>query len=182
MTFFPPPLEELDEVLAFIFTGPCLPTKKDIKRTPLLVRRKFVGKALQWLILNHADYQDVELSEANLHKYPEEDTPVVIDYRESIINQDREATGIHKHADEEGAESGDCPFVVQGLTGEEFSTMKLEAIKALQSPRIGLLLAARFMAERTANSSILHWSTPMGWYQMVHGWCGGVYHWMPPGG
>jgi hypothetical protein len=34
----PPPSEELDEVLAFIYTGSCKPTPKDFERTPLLVR------------------------------------------------------------------------------------------------------------------------------------------------
>jgi len=34
----PPPLEDIDEVLAFIYTGPCKPTKSDFERTPLLVR------------------------------------------------------------------------------------------------------------------------------------------------
>ena len=33
----PPPLEELDQVLAFIYIGPCKPTLEDLKRTPLLV-------------------------------------------------------------------------------------------------------------------------------------------------
>jgi len=27
----PPPIEEMDEVLAFIYTGPCKPTKADFK-------------------------------------------------------------------------------------------------------------------------------------------------------
>jgi hypothetical protein len=79
----PPPLEELDQVLACIFTGPCQPTEKDIQRTPLLVRRKQVEKALEWLKLNHIDYHDIELSEDNLHRYPENGTPVVIDYCQS---------------------------------------------------------------------------------------------------
>ena len=42
----PPPIEEMDEVLAFIYTGPCKPTKADFIRTPLLVRRLKVSKAL----------------------------------------------------------------------------------------------------------------------------------------
>jgi len=42
----PPPIEEMDEVLAFIYTGPCKPTKADFKRTPMLVRRLKVSKAL----------------------------------------------------------------------------------------------------------------------------------------
>jgi hypothetical protein len=33
----PPPIEEMDDVLAFIYTGPCMPTKSDFERTPLLV-------------------------------------------------------------------------------------------------------------------------------------------------
>src|ERR1700723_2836503 len=57
----PPPIEELDEVLAFIYTGPCKPTKADFQRTPLLVRRLKVSKALHWLKLNHVDYYDCEI-------------------------------------------------------------------------------------------------------------------------
>jgi hypothetical protein len=34
----PPPIEDLDEVLAILFTGPCKPCDKDFARTPLLVR------------------------------------------------------------------------------------------------------------------------------------------------
>ena len=33
----PPPKDEINEVLAFISTGPCQPTLEDFKRTPLLV-------------------------------------------------------------------------------------------------------------------------------------------------
>ena len=36
-TVLPPPIEEMDEVLAFIFTGPCQPTEDDFHRIPLLV-------------------------------------------------------------------------------------------------------------------------------------------------
>jgi hypothetical protein len=126
----PPPIKELDEVLAFIYTGPCQPTKKDLERTPLLVRRTHVGRALRWLKLNHSDYQKMEISEDNLEEYPECDVPVVIDYRQSTVNKDKEATSVHDNDDEDGAESGNCPFVVHGLTGEEFSTMRLDAIKA----------------------------------------------------
>ena len=45
----PPSIEELDDVLAFTYTGPCKPTKSDFERTPLLVRRNKVGTALNWL-------------------------------------------------------------------------------------------------------------------------------------
>ena len=76
----PPPIEELDEVLAFIYTGPCKPTKSDFERTPLLVRRKKVGTALNWLKLNHCDYFDLEISEQNLNEYPDNDIPVTVEY------------------------------------------------------------------------------------------------------
>jgi hypothetical protein len=54
----PPPIEEMDEVLAFIYTGPCKPTKADFQQTPFLVRCLEVSKALHWLKLNHVDYYD----------------------------------------------------------------------------------------------------------------------------
>lgn len=34
----PPHRDDLDEVLAVLFTGPCRPNESDFKRTPLLVR------------------------------------------------------------------------------------------------------------------------------------------------
>jgi uncharacterized protein (DUF2132 family) len=76
----PPPVEELDEVLAILFTGPVKPTSKDFERTPLLVCRNAVAKALQWLKLNHADYKDIEISYENLSQYPEDSPPVSVEY------------------------------------------------------------------------------------------------------
>ena len=43
----PPPVEELDEVLAILFTGPCKPTEKEFQHTPLLVRRKEITHVLE---------------------------------------------------------------------------------------------------------------------------------------
>ena len=51
----PPDREELDSVIAFMYTGPCRPTSEDLKRTPLLVRLNKVRMALDWLKLNHKD-------------------------------------------------------------------------------------------------------------------------------
>ena len=125
----PPPLEEFDQILAFMFTGPCKPTKDDLKRTPLLVRRNKVANALRWLILNHLDYEGVEISEENLNQYPVEDVPVVIDYRESIVNKEAEEFSLHDTEGDDGFD-GDCSFVVHGLYGEEYTTMTTEALKA----------------------------------------------------
>jgi hypothetical protein len=77
----PPSIEDLDDVLAFIFTGPCKPTPEDMQRTPLLVRRRKICNALEWLKLNHVDYYDLDISYENLEKYPENGSPVVIAYR-----------------------------------------------------------------------------------------------------
>lgn len=33
----PPPIEDLDNVLAILFTGPCKPTIQEFQSTPLLV-------------------------------------------------------------------------------------------------------------------------------------------------
>ena len=79
----PPPIEEMDDVLAFIYTGPCKPTKADLKRTPLLVRCLKVSKALHWLKLNHIDYYDCSISYKNLASYPDEGPLVIADYTSS---------------------------------------------------------------------------------------------------
>jgi hypothetical protein len=84
----PPPIEEMDNVLAFIYTGPCQPTKADFERTPLLVRHKKVSEALEWLKLNHIDYFDIEISYDNLKAYPEDAPPVLVDYRSSTSKLD----------------------------------------------------------------------------------------------
>ena len=66
----PPPRDDMDDVLAILFTGPCKPTPEDLNRTPFLVRRNYVAKALEWLKLNHSDYADIEISSKNLRKFP----------------------------------------------------------------------------------------------------------------
>ena len=84
----PPPREDLDEMLAILFTGPCKPTAEDFARTPFLVRRNAVIKALEWLKLNHVDYADIEVSHANLMQYGETVPPVSVEYRWSESNKE----------------------------------------------------------------------------------------------
>ena len=57
----PPPIKDMDDCIAFIFTGPTQPTQEDYKRMPLLVQRKNILDALEWLKLNHHDYADLEI-------------------------------------------------------------------------------------------------------------------------
>ena len=80
----PPPHEEMDDVLAILFTGPCKPTQEDLNQTPFLVHRNYVAKALNWLKLNHIDYADIEISIDSLNEYSENFPPVSIEYREAI--------------------------------------------------------------------------------------------------
>ena len=127
----PPPIEEMDEVLAFIYTGPCKPTKADFKRTPMLVRCLKISKALYWLKLNHIDYYDREISEKNLESYPEDSPPVVVDYYSSSSNKNPESTSVNDMDEEDGTSEGPCSFVVHGLTGEEFSTKTMKTIKTI---------------------------------------------------
>jgi hypothetical protein len=115
----PPPVEELDEVLAFIFTGPNNPTPEDFERCPLLVRRKKVTTALEWLKLNHQGYYDLEIDYEVLKTYPENGIPVVVDYRRSATSKIPEAMSVHDNGDEDGTEKGECSFVVHNLSGEQ---------------------------------------------------------------
>ncbi|KAF8646165.1 hypothetical protein AX16_007370 [Volvariella volvacea WC 439] len=127
----PPPREDLDEVLAIYFTGPTKPTENDFKRTPLLVRRNFVINALNWLKLNHSDYVDIEISQENMNQYSENQPPVEVDYKKSDTNKVPETTDLTNHKEENGVDSGDCPFVVHNLTGEKLMILTTEAQKSL---------------------------------------------------
>ena len=139
----PPPVEDLDEVLAFIYLGPNVPTEKEFKRTPMLVRRRKVAAALEWLKLNHVDYADLDISYDNLSKYPEDQPPVVVNFTKTMAesNIDPEAAAVTGVEEEEGTEEGQCPFVVHGLTGTTLEHLgkqhphqiKLQAVEHFKS-------------------------------------------------
>ncbi|KAF5336919.1 hypothetical protein D9611_002865 [Ephemerocybe angulata] len=128
----PPRKEELDDVLAFIYTGIKPPSEDDIGRTPMLVRRKVVGAALDWLKLNHVDYSDLRIDRAALEELPEHGSPVEVTVRPMLhgTNVNVAATSVHDNTEEEGTDQGDCPFKVNGLIGGNLSTMSIEAKKA----------------------------------------------------
>jgi hypothetical protein len=127
----PPPRAEMDDVLAIFFTGPCMPTESDFKRGLVLVRRNAVARALEWLKMNHKDYEDIEISHENLAEYGEHEPPCSVEYRPLDTNKAAEGTSVHDLDDEDGVENGDCPFVVHGLTGEKLETMTTSKLKAL---------------------------------------------------
>jgi hypothetical protein len=127
----PPPRDDLDDMLAILFTGPCKPTKEDFARTPFLVRRNAVINALEWLKLNHADYADIEISHANAMQYDDDMPPVSVEYCPSESNKVPEGTSVFDNDEDDGTVEGDCAFTVHGLTGEICNTMTPNAIKAL---------------------------------------------------
>ena len=127
----PPPRQELDEVLAILFTGPAKPTEKDFARTPFLVRRNAVITALEWLRLNHLDYADVEISQENADQYGEDMPPVSVEYQPRSTNKVPEGTSVFDQEEEDGTVEGDCVFTVHGLTGELCNSMTPSALKAM---------------------------------------------------
>ncbi|KAF9534444.1 hypothetical protein CPB83DRAFT_866636 [Crepidotus variabilis] len=110
----PPPREDLDD-----------PTPEDFKRTPLLIRKNTVLRALRWLTLNHADYADLQISEVNLASYSEECPPVSVEYRQSATNKVPEGTSVFDQEVDDGTEEGQCPFAVHGLTAETWIPWRL---------------------------------------------------------
>ena len=122
-------LDQLDEVLAFTYTGPTNPTEKDFARTPMLVRRIKVCKALKWLKLNHADYEDLEISQKNLKNYPLNGFPVIVDFHRTSTTSNKipSLMSVHNIEDEKGTKAGPCFFMVHGLTGVEYSKLSKEA-------------------------------------------------------
>ncbi|TFK59777.1 hypothetical protein BDN72DRAFT_734502, partial [Pluteus cervinus] len=110
----PPPRTDMDEVLAILFTGPAKPTEKDYARTALLIRRNNVIRALKWLKLNHLDYADIEISQSNMDGYPEDAPIVSVEYKYAETNKIRETQDLTNMDDEDGIESGPCPFAVHG--------------------------------------------------------------------
>ncbi|PBK59619.1 hypothetical protein ARMSODRAFT_899035 [Armillaria solidipes] len=126
----PPPIEDIQEVMAILFTGPAKPTLEDFKRTPVLVRWNPVFNALNWLRLNHSDYHDITISRENLARYPEDMPPVSVEYKERLTNKTPEGISVHDNEEEDGVEDGECPFIVHGLTGEDLETMTSTAMKS----------------------------------------------------
>ena len=136
----PPPIEELNDIIAVIFTGPCEPHPKDLEQSPFFVRNKKTYYALQWLKRNHKDYYDLDLNitKSNLSHYPDAGIPISMEYQFSESNKIPEATGLNEQEANDGTEFGHCPFRVHGLTEERFQSMthkqmKMEAMEYSKS-------------------------------------------------
>ncbi|PBK59900.1 hypothetical protein ARMSODRAFT_843132, partial [Armillaria solidipes] len=151
----PPPREELDEVLAVIFTGPSKPTEEEMKRTPLLVRHKNIMELLAWLQLNHQDYMDVEISSENLASYEDGKAPVVVVYKDRHSNKVPEGTSVFDNEEADGTAEGPCPVVVHSIVGEQLDTLSIEMQKTM---------AARHFKANRGVLAVGHAKTPQSMY------------------
>ncbi|KZV64794.1 hypothetical protein PENSPDRAFT_587804, partial [Peniophora sp. CONT] len=112
----PPPREEFEEIVAFIFIGPTRPTDEMHARLPSFVRRNKVRRALEWLKLNHEEYSDLEISYKNLDEYPEAGAPVIADYRPDWVEKELENKAVYEMEDWSAVKEGECPLIVHTLT------------------------------------------------------------------
>ncbi|KAJ3820792.1 hypothetical protein F5880DRAFT_1487394, partial [Lentinula raphanica] len=126
----PPPKEELEEVLAIMFSGNAQPTDTEYRRSLVFVRRNVVANAIKYCILNHSDYADVSFSHENLMSYSEDSPIVAIEYFQKNNNRVGEGISVHDDLEDDGIDNGDCVFTVHGIVGEDLQHMTAEAQKA----------------------------------------------------
>lgn len=124
----------MDDCLTILFTGPCAPVGKDFKRTPLLVRRKIVHDALEWLRLNHSEYHDMEICHDSLNSYSEVEPPVHVFHLHSDGTTGAESMAVYENDEEDtdiGTDVGNCSFAVSGLTGAVYDGMSIDERKCI---------------------------------------------------
>ena len=63
--------------------------------------------------------------------YPKDAPSVLVDYCSSTSNKRPEATTVNDMEEEAGTERGKCPFIVHGLTGEEYENINEQYMKVL---------------------------------------------------
>ncbi|KAJ3484804.1 hypothetical protein NLI96_g5383 [Meripilus lineatus] len=117
----PPRASDIKACLAVVFIGPSRPTVEDYYRTQFVVRKQYVVEALAWLKLNHIGYADTEIDLTRLDEYPDDEPAGVYSYSPGSGKERGENIPVHNDDDEDGTESGTCPFTVQGLTSDMLS-------------------------------------------------------------
>ena len=128
----PPPLDDLNDVLAVMFTGPASSCQNEYRHlSPLLVHHSHIEHALNWLILNNPDYEDININDENLEQYPEDIPPVQVIYKESDTNKIVEAKSIFDMYSEKGTKLGECSFIIHMLTEEQYNAKLPNTLKAI---------------------------------------------------
>ncbi|KZV78014.1 hypothetical protein EXIGLDRAFT_634662, partial [Exidia glandulosa HHB12029] len=127
----PPHRDDLDDMLAIVFTGVARPTDEDRKRIPFAVRRNNVRRALEWLKRNNSLYRDLTISDSNLDSYEDGAIPIIMSWNEETDNNPLESRAANDNEEAIGADSGECPFAVNGVAYDFLTADNLNAVKAL---------------------------------------------------
>ncbi|KAI0351830.1 hypothetical protein OH77DRAFT_1410241, partial [Trametes cingulata] len=134
----PPPREDLDQCLSILFVGSCTPTSRDFRHTPLLVRHQVILRALNWLIINNAEYKHVGISLENLAQYPQDTPPVHVVRRDPDSGESHSAPeavpshgSVQSPSFEDDSDVTPCAFAVHGLTGSQYVSMTYDQKVAL---------------------------------------------------
>ncbi|KAJ3749722.1 hypothetical protein EV360DRAFT_56892, partial [Lentinula raphanica] len=147
----PPPRKDLEAVLAIMFSGTSKPTEDDYKRALLLVRHNVVAPALNWLIVNHADYDDVTYSPENLSQYSEHIPPVAVEFFLKESNRNAEGVSQHDNLEDDGIQGDECVFTVHGIVGDSLKNMTTQQLMGI---------AAQHLDNEGKFLRITHSSTP----------------------
>jgi hypothetical protein len=137
---------DLNEILAVVFTGVSHPTEDDLKQTPVLVRWVKMHKVLEWLTLNHKEYANLTIDYDMLTTYGDENVPVQVIYCPSSEGDGNTPATVQSQFDveERGTTDGPCPFTIHGLAAEHFGALTTTQRKAIAVQHIqngGSLLA-----------------------------------------
>ena len=119
----PPSREELSQVIAIVFTGPCPPTEQEFKWTPFLVRPEYLVRALTWLRGHHSDYSEAEICWENLRSYPEQEPPVAWYYKKTDGKIESQNLAVNESNSARGVDDGMCTFAVHGVCAEHIEDM-----------------------------------------------------------
>lgn len=168
----PPPLADINEVMVILYTGPCRPTGKDWKRTPVLVHKDKLLAALNWLIINNPLYADIEIDLDALNEYAEDKPPVNVEYREQQTNRMAETVSQDDNGEDNGTSDGKCPFVIHGLAGESLENMTVKE---------QIATALRHLDDGGAALAVGHSSTPSTIWNNPELYCS-IFPWLFPYG
>ncbi|KAF7967866.1 hypothetical protein HWV62_32838 [Athelia sp. TMB] len=152
----PPPRADIEDVISFIFVGPCRPTKKDLERTPMIVRRAKVAAALEWLKLNHDDYAELIISYSNLDQYTDFGSPVTVAYRKTSDPSEPASEPSDHNNEEIGTSDGRCSLVVHGLVGGDFGNKSWDQMVAVAVEHLAGGGASMAVSHMEAPQSIYH--------------------------
>ncbi len=172
----PPPTSDIEETFAVMFIRSKPPAEKDFDEVPVYnVRRTKVQEALEWLKLNHVDYENVFISHENLKNYPLNGCPVpviLLKPEDVLTNKQPESTSVNDTEQEEGVTDGPFVAIMHSLTDtgapvKTWTKLAGDALSHLKNGEKLLILGHTDAAESlfknpTLYSSAFPWLFPYG--------------------